>query len=185
MSRTKAKKALKLDLGCGQHVAEGFEGVDLWDGPEVTWAVDLTKFPWPWDDNSVEAIHSSHYVEHTLPVGGPHDGLIAFMDEVWRICKPDAKVQIIHPYLKSNRAFQDPTHTRFIPEDTWYYFAREWREQQGLDHYPIRCDFKVDNIGNTFYPGMEHLHHEALAFRVQNYWNVVADLAVDLTALKK
>jgi hypothetical protein len=134
----------RLDLACGQRKREGYFGVDLAPTDDADLVHDLMSFPWPFDDDSVEEAYSSHYVEHTYPVGGPNDGLIAFMNELHRICRPDAKVQIIHPYALSTRAFQDPTHTRFIPETTWYYFSLEWRTEQGLDHYQQRLPSRMD-----------------------------------------
>lgn len=57
------KKLLKLDLACGQTPEAGFEGVDL-RAPNAQHKVDLFKFPFPWEDSSVEAIHCSHFAEH-------------------------------------------------------------------------------------------------------------------------
>jgi hypothetical protein len=97
----------------------------------------------------------------------------------------------VHPYCKSNRAFQDPTHTRYIPEETWWYFNREARENMGLGHYPITSDFEVVNIGQTFVQELSGdrtdwglRSNEAIAFAVRHYVNVIADLSVDLRALK-
>lgn len=173
----------KLDLACGQNKQEGFYGVDIAGDADLIH--DLTVMPWPFPDNSVEEIFVSHYVEHTYPLGGPRDGLIAFMDEVWRICQHGAKVQIIHPYALSTRAFQDPTHTRFIPEVTWWYFNAEWREQQNLDHYPIAANFAVDGVSNGFHPEWNLRSETSRTWAAAHYWNVVTDLQVDLTAIKE
>ena len=59
MGRAAKQKALsvvvaptrRLDLGCGPHPREGFEGVDIRPfGGHVLHVVDLTKAPWPWAD---------------------------------------------------------------------------------------------------------------------------------------
>ena len=39
------------------------------------------------------------------------------------------------------RAWQDPTHKRAISEATFLYANKSWRVSQGLDRYPITCDF--------------------------------------------
>lgn len=174
----------KIDLACGQSKREGFFGVDIASTDDADLVHDLSVFPWPIGDDTAEEVVSSHYVEHTYPVGGPHDGLIAFMDEVYRICADGAKVEIIHPYALSSRAFQDPTHTRFIPEATWWYFNAEWRESQKLDHYPIKSNFAVENIGSGFTPGWELRSHDAQMFATTHYWNIITDLAVTLKAIK-
>jgi predicted SAM-dependent methyltransferase len=175
----------KLDLACGQRKREGFYGVDVAATDDADLVHDLSVFPWPFDDDSVEEVFSSHYVEHTYPVGGPNDGLIAFMNEVWRICKHEARVEIVHPYALSTRAFQDPTHTRFIPETTWNYFTREWMVANGLDHYPITADFEVRGISNGFHSEWNLRSEPARTWAAAHYWNVVSDLVVDLRAIKE
>lgn len=54
---------VRLDLGCGQRPAEGFEGVDLY-AANAKHRLDLFKFPWPWATGSVDELHASHFVEH-------------------------------------------------------------------------------------------------------------------------
>lgn len=182
---TTTKTPTKLDLACGQNKREGFFGVDIAECDGVDQVVDLNRFPWPWPDNMVEEVFCSHYVEHTYQ-GTPErvDGLVLFMNEVYRVCGPGAKVEIIHPYAQSKRAFQDPTHTRFINEVTWWYFNREWREQQGLDHYPITADFGIEGISNGWYPGWELRSDTARQEHAERSWNVITDLAVTLKAIK-
>jgi predicted SAM-dependent methyltransferase len=182
---TATETPTKLDLACGQKCREGFYGVDIAAGEGVDLVCDLASFPWPFQDSSVEEAHCSHYVEHTLPVGGPRDGLIAFMNELWRVLKPGGKVQIIHPYALTSRAFQDPTHTRFIPEATWWYFSQEWLRGQGLDHYPITADFELAGISNGFTEEWQLRSDAARGWAARHYWNVITDLVVDLKALKE
>jgi predicted SAM-dependent methyltransferase len=181
----------RLDLACGQNKKDGFFGVDLY-GDDADQVVDLLRFPWPFQDDSAEEIHCSHFVEH-IPhwrpwFPGDVDGLLLFMDEVWRICRNDAKVEIIHPYAFSSRAFQDPTHTRYINEVTWWYFNRDWREAQKLDHYPVRANFDV-GIGNSWMRpdkwSDQVKHPDALGEAAAMNVNVIADLAVTLTAIKE
>ena len=179
---------LKLDLGCGRNRQEGFHGVDVSPDSDADSIVNLFEFPWPWEDSSVDEVFSSHFVEH-LPVAchgcGQPDGLISFMEEVHRICKPGAAVKIIHPYALSTRAFQDPTHTRFIPETTWHYFSAQGRADMKLEHYPISCDFELLGISNGFYPEWQLRAEVARTWAAQHYWNVVSDLIVDLRVVKE
>jgi len=189
---------LKLDLGAGQNPREGFEGVDLW--PKSTHVVDLMKFPWPWGNNSVEELHCSHFVEHIparevtyadmhhiVPTDGEaflgQDMLLAFFDECWRILKPDGWMTCITPALQSVRAFQDPTHRRFIPAETYLYLSAEWRQANKLDHYRVECNFGVD-INPTIPQELSLLHQEAQARRVREGWNCTYDFHAKLKALK-
>lgn len=131
---------MKLDLACGQHKKDGFFGVDKVDMPGVDRVHDLLTWPWPFSDNTASEVWCSHYFEHV-----PGRFRAAFMDELWRICRPDAKVTITCPYWTSKRSIQDFTHEwPPICEDSFLYFNRQVRERSGLTHYGIACDFDLD-----------------------------------------
>jgi predicted SAM-dependent methyltransferase len=188
-----ARSSIKLDLGCGLNPKEGFEGVDLY-GDKAKHIVDLFKFPWPFESNSVEEIHSSHFLEH-IPareveerdlVSGTNylgaDMLFAFMDECYRILKPECWMYIVVPSGRSSRAFWDPTHRRFLMQETFLYFAREWRVQQKLEHYRISCNFGVD-VSHSM-PQEEGLRSpEAQKERFQHLWNTTVDWHAKLKKL--
>lgn len=203
------KKPLRLDLAGGENVAEGFECVDLY-APNAPHKVDLLKFPWPWEDSSVEEIHCAHFIEHipmaytkrdswsalkpTDPstqftaysqIGGEGwtDLWCAFFDECWRILKSGGRMTVITPHVQSVRAFQDPTHRRFHCEANFLYLSKEWRVANKLDHYLGKANFKVsvDRLG----PMEESIRHpEAQAARAAHYWNTVFDLKATLEAIK-
>ncbi len=169
---------MKLDIGCGPNRQKGFKGTDVISGPTVDFVLDLEKFPWePFADNSCDEIYTSHYVEKTKD-------LIKFMDEMWRICTPNAKITIVAPYYTSIRAFQDPMATRLLSEATWPYFNKEWRTANKLDHYPIKSDFAIEKIMVFFNQPWDKKSEEAREFAKTHYWNVVSDILVELKAVK-
>lgn len=102
----------------------------------VKW--DLTKTPWPWEDNSVDELHSDQVMEHF----GPEDRIKIF-NEAYRVLKPGCKYEMSVPYWKSQRSVQDPTH-KWPPfcENSFLYLNKKWRVDNKLDHYlGITCDF--------------------------------------------
>jgi predicted SAM-dependent methyltransferase len=170
----------KLDIACGQNKAEGFTGIDLAGDADIVH--DLFSFPWPIADGVVEEVNCSHFVEHiphALP-GQTVDGWWLFWDEVHRITKPGAVVNVTHPYVKSDRAFWDPTHVRFIHEQTWYYLDAEWRKAQGLDHYPVTADFNVVTISGSIADDIATRALEVQTFARAHYWNALGDLTIRL-----
>lgn len=173
---------MKLNLACGQRSVEGFLGVDVVPGEHVDIVHDLLDFPWPWDDSSIEAAFSSHFLEHI----GHEEGrdLIAFMNELWRVLEPGGTVEIVVPYGFSNRGLQDPTHKRYIVPETFAYFDQNWLKEQGLDHYPITCDFEQVAMVGHFNAPWDLRSDESRQFGVQHYVNVLADLQVTLRARK-
>jgi hypothetical protein len=118
------------------------------------------------------------------------DMLCCFMDEAWRVLKPhnpsngsQGTFTVIVPNARNNRAFQDPTHRRFFVAESFYYFAKDWRKQQGLDHYLCNCDFGIE-VNHTMPSELGLLHPEAQARRFNESWNVIFDWHARLTAKK-
>lgn len=182
--KTPATRTLKLDLGGGQNPTEGYQSVDIWEGADHV--VDLFQFPWPFKDRSVHEIVSNHLVEHIphrVP-GETRDGFLMFFDECWRILRKGGRVRLTCPYVKNERAFWDPTHTRFIHEMNFWYLNRDWREMQKLDHYPVACHFEVVTVVTDVAQHVQQRHHQAQAEMVRDHWNSVGDLYVELKALK-
>lgn len=189
--KTTTKKAVKpaenqpvrIDFGCGQNCTVGqdgikFLGVDEVALPGVDIVHDLTVFPYPFKDNSVDEIVSNHFVEHLTG-----DEFIAHMDECWRILKKGGKMQLVHPYCFSERAFQDPTHKTFIPAARYLYWDKNWREANKLSHYPIKGDFEFTiyvSYHNDKGENWQMKVDQNRNFAMGHYVNVVADLIVHL-----
>ncbi|MDZ8055544.1 MAG: class I SAM-dependent methyltransferase [Aulosira sp. ZfuVER01] len=108
---------LKLNLGCGSHTPSGWVNVDYamgaWiaklpvisqinkrfkilnlDWPENIFLYDLRK-KFPWKDNSVDVVYSSHTLEHLSKTEGQH-----FLRECHRVLKPNGIIRIIVPDLR-------------------------------------------------------------------------------------
>lgn len=202
-----SSNAVRLDLACGQVPREGFQGVDFL-APNAQHKIDLFKFPWPWKDGFVDELHCSHFVEHIpareieerdldlsrcsqngLPESAMRkfflgrDMLFGFFDECWRILKKDGKMTVIVPCLRNDRAFQDPTHRRFIPAQTFLYLNDPWRKQNKLDHYRAQCNFDV-KCDPVVPVEMTLYHPEAQTVKLQHYWNTIVDWSCSLIALK-
>lgn len=190
MEPTPTTTKFMLDLGCGARPREGYEGVDLYPNPGVEHVVDLFKFPWPWADQSVDGLCSSHFLEH-LPAQEVRqvgryfgkDMLVVFMDEAYRVLKPGCAFEIIVPSGRSDRAFQDPTHRRFFVPASFLYYNRAWRESQGLTHYLGEANFDID-VNLSLAPGFVDAKREEMKYIVDHVWNATVDLHVKLTSLR-
>ena len=156
---------MKLDLGSGLQPAEGFEGVDRMPGTHHTLELG-TGLPWPWADDSIEALRSSHFIEHVQacdvfvtdyararavdhqgdPPGSWVDALVHFFNEAFRVVVPGGSFELIWPAAQGSRAFQDPTHRRFIPSDQLQYWNREFRRVMRLEFLGATCNWVVESI---------------------------------------
>lgn len=175
---------LKLDLGCGKSKRAGFTGVDALrlEGVDIT--ADLRK-RWPFNDESVDEAHSSHFIEHL-------DGMerIHFWNELYRVLKVGAKAQIIGPDWANSRAYGDPTH-KWPPFSDFccYYLDKKWRETQAPHcdsryvEWGYSCDFEFVSAsswdGN--HPEFLGRSDDARAYAVRNFKNSVIDLIINVT----
>lgn len=97
---------------------------------------------------------------------------------------------VIVPALRSNRAFQDPTHRRFLPSEAFLYLNREWRVANRLDHYRAKCDFVATvGLGGPQVDGNVPMEEglrapEVQAARFSTLWNTVLDWCVRMRASK-
>jgi predicted O-linked N-acetylglucosamine transferase (SPINDLY family) len=109
------RETLRVDIGCGDRKPDNFVGVDVCPGLGVDIVADLNqRFPFP--DNSVDELRAYDTIEHLVD-------RIHTMNEIWRICKPGAKVDILVPSTDGRGAFQDPTHVSFWNINSFLYYC--------------------------------------------------------------
>lgn len=164
---------MKLDLGCGKNKREGFHGVDIIEFPGVDTVCDLRK-KWPWENDSIEEAHCSHFLEHLTGKQRIH-----FFNELYRILIPEGKVTIIVPHWSSERAYGDPTH-QWPPVVffSFYYLNKQWRDQNA-PHSGFECNFEASGGNNIGQPWTSR-HPEVQNFAQSHYINVALDLIVTL-----
>ncbi len=106
---------VRIDIGCGRSKFKGTLGVDIVPLPGVDVVADLTR-GLPFKDSSISEIYTSHTLEHV-------DNLPAVMEEIWRVCKPNALVHIWVPHASCPFVtWIDPTHRRGMTIETFSYF---------------------------------------------------------------
>lgn len=108
---------LRVDLGCGDHKPEGFVGVDAVAGPAVDLVCDLTG-RFPFETGSVGYLRAHDVIEH-LP------DRLHTMNEIWRVCRDGAIVDIRVPSTDGRGAFQDPTHVSYWNANSFFYYTLE------------------------------------------------------------
>lgn len=177
-SKTNEKQPIRLDLGCGKKVKEGFIGVDSIDFGQP-YIMDLRTTPWPWESNSIDEVRSSHFVEHLTG-----NERILFFNELYRVMKPGAKAEIITPNWAHACAYGDPTH-QWPPMSAWYpfYLNRAWREQES-PHVGYTCDFENQTSVSWEKDFNDKFNNRSLEERqlaLLHYVNSARDLIVILT----
>ena len=135
---------LKLNLGCGAKILEGWVNVDKHDHYPVDVVHDLELFPYPFEDNSCNEILMNHVLEH---LGRDTDVFNGIMKELFRVCCHNAIVRINVPHPRHDNFLSDPTHVRPINQGVLSLYDKktnlEW-EAMGAANTPLGLIHDVD-----------------------------------------
>jgi ubiquinone/menaquinone biosynthesis C-methylase UbiE len=144
-------KSVVIDVGCGKNKRPGSVGLDIARVEGVDVLGDVT-FGLPFKNDSVDGVHMSHLLEHM-------DDLVAVMNEVWRVCKPGARVYITVPHASSSFVtWRDPTHKRGINLSTFSYFNPSKIEGQIFAYYsraafrPVYSKLRFQPLFDPLFP---------------------------------
>jgi predicted SAM-dependent methyltransferase len=83
---------VKLNLGCGDDIREGYVNVDFRQTHPSVQMADLSVFPWPFEDGSADEILMLDFLEHF-----PYRQTQRILLECFRILKADGQVVIQVP----------------------------------------------------------------------------------------
>jgi len=113
-----------LDLGCGVCKYKGSSkdkiiGVDRVKTSCTDVVCDVEK-KLPFKNNEFDKVIAIHILEHV-------SDLVKVMEEIWRVCKPNAEIFVNVPYFTSSGAYDDPTHKRFFTYYTFDYFTQKFK----------------------------------------------------------
>jgi SAM-dependent methyltransferase len=162
---------LKIDLGCGYYKPPGYIGLDNLSGleaqdptigslPDIE--IDLDRERWPFPDESVATVRTSHYLEHSL--------LDPIFREANRVLVPGGLFDNTIPYALSDDGLY-PGHPIFLTEK-WFeenlLFQRLFRIVT-VDYFPSpeyeRWPWWLRRV-IPFSWGRRHLFNVCIAFRL-------------------
>lgn len=169
---------LKLNLGCGTNILEGWVNVDKFATGGVNLGIDLdegTDTRFPYEDNSVSEFLMSHVLEHITHT-------LDLMQELYRIAEPDAEMLIRVPYGASNDAHEDPTHVRQYFTGSFAYFSQPiyWRADYGY-----RGDWQPEHISLALNEARYgRVSKQQAMGEIMGYRNVVLEMVCRMRAVK-
>lgn len=143
---------MKLNIGCGMNKAAGYVNIDKYPSCSPDLVMDAEVFPWPFGTNQVEEVLFNHSLEH---MGKETNVFLGIIQELYRVCKHGAKIQINAPHPRHNNFINDPTHVRIITAEMMTLFSKEhclqW-QREGKSNTPLALYLDVNfGIGDCNY----------------------------------
>ena len=103
-----------LNLGCGKTYIKNAINVDFFETGYCDKVLDLSKLPWPWEDNSIDEVYLLHFIEHF-----DSDRVIAIFKEIYRILKVNGLLHIQCPHFSGMLALTCLDHKKVFGTATF------------------------------------------------------------------
>ena len=138
MVRDKYFPEVRLDLGCGNAKAVGFQGVDIYPYEGVDHVLDFSKEGlMKFEESSVDMIRTIDFIEHI-------QDKVFTLEQIYRVLKHNGTVYIQVPSTDGRGAFQDPTHVSYWNENSFHDMY-----MNGIYRYGAKYNFIVDSLVTT------------------------------------
>lgn len=142
----RAKVPVQLEIGCGPRPRfPEYTSVDLLEYDNVDIVGDANAVLSQIEDNSVDTIFASHFLEHI-------DDLDGFLKQVVRVCVDGAQLRFEVPHFSNAFFYSDVTHKTFFGLYSFCYLAKnnmalkrptpDYATIEGLELNDVRLVFK-------------------------------------------
>jgi hypothetical protein len=185
---------MKLNLGCGNDYRFEWINVDFYHDSKCDVKHNLEVFPWPWEDNSISEILIKHTLEH---LGEDWRVFVKILQEMYRICENEAKIEVHVPSPWHWNYISDPTHVRPIIPDTFNLFNKEYCQQRidlGGSETPLAMIYDIDlrPYDVAFIPDVQwqaeintgKMNMSDIMKYHNMYRNVISEFQIPLTVVK-
>jgi ubiquinone/menaquinone biosynthesis C-methylase UbiE len=179
---------IKLNLGCGYDILDGYINVDKFPVNSSVINHDLESLPYPWEDNSVTEIVMRHVLEH---LGQQPAQYIAILKELYRVCQNEALIRITVPHPNHDNFKNDPTHVRIVTPDGLQLFSKTFNQYCITNKYSnstlglyYDIDFEVVDVVEVTQPQWEE-NNSFNNFIRKSYNNIVEEYKITLKVIKR
>lgn len=164
-----------LNIGCGRNKMPGAVNLDIAPGADVYFDLEGCESDrMPFDDSYFDRIVASHTLEHI-------HNILPLMQELHRVAKPQAMLQIRVPFGGNSVAFEDPTHVRQFWPKSFEYFGQM---AYNVADYGYRGDWEVEDMLLSVDDQYCDMPSDELAYMIERAFNIAKEIFVVMRAIK-
>jgi len=181
---------LKINIGSGYNSPEGFVSIDYDNNSNPDHCLNIETDRLPFDDNTVELVLAHHILEHL------GEGYFHSLQELYRVCKHGAIIDIRVPHPRHDAFLADPTHRRPITPLGLQLFSKKFNEyckKNSMASSTLGDYFGVDFDLVEWQYVPEEKYKEAFADKSNEYIeeyinernNIIKEFHIKLTVIKE
>lgn len=180
---------MKINIGSGDSNSEDYVTIDYDSSSNPDYALDLEKDPLPFNNDTVEAVIAHHILEHL------GEGYFHCLQELYRVCKHGAVIDVRVPHPRHDTFLADPTHKRPITPMGLKLFSKKFNKlcrEQNYSSSRLGDYFKVDFeiLDYKYIPDNQaiqkysHLNKEDIENISNTYNNIISEIHIKLIVIK-
>lgn len=181
---------MKVNIGAGNIRLDGFVNIDYDSKSNPDYCLDIEKDNLPFEDSSVSVVVAHHVFEHL------GEGYFHCLQELYRVCKHGATIDVRVPHPRHDAYLADPTHRRPITPLGLQLFSKKFNKlcrDQGAASSLLGEYFDVDFEIVTWEYVPEERYRHSLADKTKEYIdeyisernNVVSEIHIKLVVVKE
>lgn len=132
---------VNINIGAGYKRYDGFINIDQDPNTNPDYLVNLETDNLPLEDNSVDRVIAHHILEHL------GSGYFHLLQELYRVCKHGAIIDIRVPHPSHEIYLNDPTHKRPVTVEGLRLFSKTYNQMEikrGGSSSTLGLQFNVD-----------------------------------------
>lgn len=180
---------IKINIGAGDTKHEDYITVDYDINSNPDYVVDLEKESLPFEENTVDVVLAHHILEHL------GEGYFHCLQELYRVCKHGAIIDIRVPHPRHDSFLADPTHKRPVTVVGLQLFSKKFNRlcrEKGYASSRLGDFFNVDFevLDFKYIPDdgaakrLSHLSVDQIQEYADQYNNIVSEIHIKLTVIK-
>ncbi|MBM3326876.1 MAG: hypothetical protein FJY65_07845 [Calditrichaeota bacterium] len=134
---------IRLDIGSSFSKLTGYIGIDVLPSKGVDIVADACNLPIK--TSCVAEIYSSYCLEHIFDQ-------LAVIQEIHRVCQPDANVRLILPHFSNPSYYDDLTHHKLYSARSFEHFDQALHTLTGYPNYLPQINLKTLSAELRWWP---------------------------------